>query len=44
MRNLCTELDNLEKRNFELERAFRDYEVMKSDHIPKLKADLDSLR
>lgn len=44
MKNLCRELDNLEKRNFELEKAFKDYEVLKSEHIPKLRADLESLR
>ena len=44
MRQLCAELDNLERRNFELEKAIRDYEYMKSDQIPKLRADLEALR
>lgn len=44
MRTLCNELDNLEKRNYELERAIRDYETMKTEQIPKLRANLEVLR
>ncbi|XP_067932858.1 interaptin-like [Watersipora subatra] len=44
MRKLCNELDNLEKRNFELEKAIREYEFMKSEQIPNLRADLEALR
>lgn len=44
MNKLCNELDNLERRNFELERAIRDYEKLKTDGLPKLKTELDNLR
>jgi len=44
MRKLCKDIDHLERRNQELERVLRDYQVLKSEQLPKMRADLESLR
>ena len=38
------ELDELENRNFELERSMKEHEKLKSETIPKLKQELEELR
>lgn len=44
MLTLCDDLDGIERRSFELEKAVRDYELMRTEQLPKLRADMEALR